>query len=151
MIITLTSKHYRPYLSLIYNKYIGSESVHSDATPIFFLDEEGEEEERPPGRVVQIENGSLSNGFNAAVAGGISPGRVSCLLSSYSAEFSIPRRRESNIAWPSIRDIRGEDLPHFKGKLDRVLSHYPDVPRCGTSGYSYSELKLYIFNYWGVR
>ena len=34
--------------------------------------------------------------------------------------------------------MRGEDLPHFKGKLDRVLSHYPDVPLCGTSGHSYS-------------
>ena len=39
----------------------------------------------------------------------------------------------------SIRDIRGEDFLHFKGKLDKVLSHYPDVSRCGTSGHSYNE------------
>ena len=51
-------------------------------------------------------------------------------LTAYNLWNSLPR---------SIRDIRGEDLPHFKGKLDRVLSHYPDVPRCGTSGHSYSE------------
>ena len=73
VIILLTSKQYRPYLSLIYNKHIGSESVHSVATPVFFLDEEGEEE-RPSDRAVQIENRSLSDGFNATVVGGISPG-----------------------------------------------------------------------------
>ena len=42
--ILLNSKHYKPYLSLIYNKHIGRESIHSVATPIYFLGEEGEEE-----------------------------------------------------------------------------------------------------------
>ena len=72
-----------------------------------------------------------------------------CVVPDYQIRGSAIRARENSFAltacnlWNSlprsIRDIRGEDLPHFKGKLDRVLSHYPDVPRCGTSGHSYSE------------
>ena len=50
--------------------------------------------------------------------------------------FALTSCRLWNSLPKSIRDIRGEDLPHFNGKLDRVLSHYPDVPRCGTSGHS---------------
>ena len=72
-----------------------------------------------------------------------------CVVPNYRIRGSAIRARESSFAltacnlWNSlprsIRDIRGKDLPHFKGKLDRVLSLYPDVPQPGTSGHSYNE------------
>merc|ERR1712030_54410 len=72
-----------------------------------------------------------------------------CIVPTYRVRGSAIRARENSFAltasilWNSlsrsISDIRGEDLPHFKGKLDRVLSHYADVSRSGTSGHSYSE------------
>ena len=61
-----------------------------------------------------------------------------CVVPNYRVRGSAIRARENSFAltacnlWNSlprsIRDIRGEDLSHFKGKLDRVLSHYPDAP-----------------------
>merc|ERR1711913_252995 len=72
-----------------------------------------------------------------------------CVVPTYLLRGSAIRARVNSFAltacnlWNSlprsIRDIRGEDLPHFKRKLDRILSLYPDVPRSGTSGHSYNE------------
>ena len=71
-----------------------------------------------------------------------------CVIPNYPIRGKAIRARENSFAltacnlWNSlprsIRDIEGEDLPHFKGKLDRVLLHYPDVPRSATSGHTYS-------------
>ena len=72
-----------------------------------------------------------------------------CIVPDYQIRGKAIRARENSFAFTacnlwnmlpkSIRDIRGEDLPHFKGKLDRVLSYYPDGPRCGTQGHSYNK------------
>ena len=71
-----------------------------------------------------------------------------CVIPNYPIRGKAIRARDNSFAltacnlWNSlprsIRDIEGEDLPHFKGKLDRVLLHYPDIPRSGTSGHTYS-------------
>ena len=42
--------------------------------------------------------------------------------------FALTVRNLWNSLPRGIRDISGEDLENFKGKLDRVLSYYPDVP-----------------------
>ena len=33
-----------------------------------------------------------------------------------------------------IRNISGKSVECFKRKLDNVLEHYPDIPRCSASG-----------------
>ena len=53
--------------------------------------------------------------------------------------FALTASKLWNSLPRSIGDIRGEDLQHFKGKLDKILSFYPDIPRSGTSGHSYNE------------
>ena len=50
-------------------------------------------------------------------------------LTAHNLWNSLPR---------GIRDISGEDLKNFKGKLDRVLSYYPDIPRCSHRGHAYT-------------
>ena len=70
-----------------------------------------------------------------------------CELPKYPLRGKAVRAREDSFAltasnlWNSlprgIRDISGKDVKHFKCKLDKVLSLYPDIPRCSSSGHSY--------------
>ena len=70
-----------------------------------------------------------------------------CELPNYSLRGKALRARENSFAltasnlWNSLprclRDLSGKDLPHFKTKLDKVLTYYPDIPRCSTSGHAY--------------
>ena len=67
---------------------------------------------------------------------------------SYRIRKGTKKARENSFAlialnlWNSlprgIRDISVEDLKNFKGKLDRVLSYYPDIPRCSHHGHAYN-------------
>ena len=70
-----------------------------------------------------------------------------CEVPNYPLRGKALRARENSFAltasnlWNSLprclRDLSGKDLPHFKTKLDKVLTYYPDIPRCSTSGHAY--------------
>ena len=70
-----------------------------------------------------------------------------CEIPYYQIKGKAMKARENLFAltacrlWNSLpkrmRDINGKDLPHFKRKLDKVLSYYPDVPQCSHRGHAY--------------
>ena len=70
-----------------------------------------------------------------------------CEVPKYPLRGKSIRAREDSFAltacniWNSlprcIRDINGKDVAHFKRKLDKALSYYPDIPRCSLSGHSH--------------
>ncbi|CAL4091925.1 unnamed protein product, partial [Meganyctiphanes norvegica] len=72
-----------------------------------------------------------------------------CEIVQYPLRGKANRAREESFAltasnlWNSlpkcIRNISGMDVQYFKRQLDKVLSFYPDVPRCSTSGHSYDS------------
>ena len=115
VIMLLNSKHYRPCISLIYNKHIGirrlSESItHWDAIHNQWTFRELcvlEKVARPGQRRAACQCGSLfvvnRNPCRGLACAGNSGGswdlpRTSlCLLSSYTAEFSCPLRHENSM------------------------------------------------------
>ena len=72
-----------------------------------------------------------------------------CIIPKYPLRGKAVRARDDSFAltacdlWNSlpscIRNISGEDVKHFKRKLDKVLSYYPDIPRCSDYGHSYDK------------
>ena len=82
-------------------------------------------------------------------------GRV-CIVPNYPLRGKAIGVRERSFAlttcnlWNSlprcIRDIKGRNLSYFKKKLDNVLSHYPDVPRCSTIGHTYDKHNIHKSN-----
>ena len=70
-----------------------------------------------------------------------------CEVPKYPLKGKAIRTRDDSFAltacnlWNSlpkcIRDISGKDVAYFKRKLDKVLSYYPDIPRCSNFGHSH--------------
>ena len=70
-----------------------------------------------------------------------------CYVPKYPLKGKAIRTRDDSFAltacnlWNSlpkcIRDISGRNVLYFKHKLDKVLSYYPDIPRCSNFGHSH--------------
>ena len=52
--------------------------------------------------------------------------------------FVLTARNLWKLLLRGIRDISGEDLKNFKGKLDSVSCYYPDIPWCSHHGHAYT-------------
>ena len=72
-----------------------------------------------------------------------------CIVPYFPIRGKARRARDNSYAWTAcnlwnslpkcVRNITGEKVNFFKTKLDKVLTFYPDVPRCSSSGHSYDR------------
>ena len=72
-----------------------------------------------------------------------------CNMPTFPIRGRAMKARDGSFAWTacnlwnllprSVRDISGRKVEYFKNKLDKILTAFPDIPRCAKSGHSFDR------------